>query len=258
MQYINHYARNYNEKYTKKACFPNFQFYCKAFKIVTSAAMVVRKGKYDASDWVKDSYLIGQALESVGTDIMVEGYEHVENLDKPCIFISNHMSTLETFLLPSMIQPTKDVTFIVKDSLLKYPWLGAVLRTRDPIALTRTDPRKDLANVLETGKRILESGRSIILFPQGTRFSDVNASDFSSLGVKLAKKAGVPIIPLALKTDAWGINKITKNFGCISPNIPVRFRFSAPLEITGNGKEEHAKCMEFIIQTFQEFSRESS
>ena len=166
------------------------------------------------------------------------------------------MSTLETFFLPSIIQPTKDVTYIVKKSLLTYPGLGPVLRSRNPIALTRTNPREDLANVLENGSKILTSGRSIIIFPQGTRYNQVNAEDFSTLGVKLAKKANVPIIPFALKTDAWGANRLTKNFGKISPQLPIRVRFSQALEITGNGKEEHAQCMDFITKSFQEFLKE--
>jgi len=256
MEMIHHYARNYCKEYTKKSCFPTLKFYYNIILIVFFAARVSRAGLYTAEHWVKDSYLVGQAMEKVGTNIIIEGYENIEQLDKPCVFISNHMSSLETFLLPSIIQPTKDVTFIVKDSLLKYPGLGAILLSRDPIALSRTNPRQDLAHVLEKGQRLLASGRSIIIFPQGTRFPNVDIENFNTLGVKLAKKAKVPIVPIALKTDAWGTNKITKNFGAISPKLPVRIRFGQALEITGNGKEEHAKCMEFITQSFHEFAKE--
>lgn len=250
---IDHYARNYCTNHLKKHSFPSFKFYYNAMKIVYSAGRVAKKTTYTAEDWVSDSYLIGQAIENIGANITIDGYENITNLDKPCVFVSNHMSTLETFLLPSIIQPTKDVTFIIKESLLKYPGFGRILGSRDPIALTRTNPREDLVNVLKNGQRILESGRSIIIFPQGTRFPDVNNKDFSTLGVKLAKKANVPIVPLALRTDAWGTGKMVKDLGFISPTLPIHFRFGQALEITGNGKEEHTHCMEFITKSVQEF-----
>jgi 1-acyl-sn-glycerol-3-phosphate acyltransferase len=254
MEMIYHYAKNYHKEYSEKSNFPTLRFYYDMVKIVFNAARVSCKGLYTAERWVHDSYCIGQAMEKLGTNITIEGYENLEQSDKPCVFIGNHMSTLETFFLPSIIQPKKDVTFIVKKSLLNYPGLGPVLKSRNPIALTRKNPREDLVNVLENGQKILKSGRSIIIFPQGTRFPEVNIEDFSTLGIKLAKKANVPIIPLALKTDAWGTNRLTKNFGAISPQLPVHIRFGQTIEIQGNGKEEHAQCMEFISKSFQEFS----
>ena len=256
MALITHYARNYCKKYTVKSKFPTIEFYWHAVKIVLHAAKLAKKGLYTEEEWIKDSYLIGQALEKVGTDVIIEGHENIVQVEKPCVFIGNHMSTLETFVLPCIIQPIKDMTYIIKKSLLTYPGLGPVLRSRDPIAVTRTNPREDLSNVLKNGQQILESGRSIVVFPQGTRFPQVNIEDFSTLGIKLAKKANVPVIPLALKTDAWGTNKLTKNFGGIYPHRPIRIRFGQAIDIIGNGKEEHKQCMEFISKSFQEFSSE--
>ncbi len=262
MEMINFYARNYrtdfetineNKKRPQK-WFPSLLFYYNVIKIVGKAGHVAKKTKYTAEHWVKDSYLIAQNLEKVGCEIIIEGYENVEQLNEPCVFVSNHSSTLETFVLPCIIEPTKDVTFVVKESLLKYPGLGPVLSARDPIALTRTNPKLDLANVLENGQKILESGRSIIIFPQGTRYPNVDSENFSSLGVKLAKKAKVPVMPIALKTDAWGTSSITKDFGKISPHIPINFCFGKPMEVTGNGKDEHNKCLEFIQENFKRFS----
>jgi len=37
-------------------------------------------------------------------------------LPSACVFIGNHMSILETFVLPCLIQPHRDVTFVVKES----------------------------------------------------------------------------------------------------------------------------------------------
>ncbi len=253
MKMTHHYARNYHTDHLMKPFFPSIRFYYNVFKIVGRAGYISNRKSYSGAHWVRDSYLVAQALERLGTNIYIEGIENVRELEGPCVFVSNHMSTLETFFLPSIIQPIKDVTFVIKTSLLKYPGLGAVLRAREPIAITRSNPKQDLANVLENGQKILAGGRSIIIFPQGTRYPNVDAENFSSLGVKLAKKANVPVIPIALKTDAWGVSEITKDFGRISPHKSVYFYFGKAMEITGNGKEEHQKCLDFIQENFNRF-----
>ena len=56
--------------------------------------------------------------------------------------------------------------------------------------------------VLEGGKQRLQKGISIIVFPQTTRTVRFEPENFNSIGVKLAQRAKVPIIPLALRTDA--------------------------------------------------------
>lgn len=253
MEMIYQYAQNYHKE-NKKHAFATPIFYAKLFKIVSDAGKVARAGKYSNERWVYDSVLVGRAMESVGTDVIIEGHENITNLGKPCVFVANHMSTLETFFLPSIIQPVCNHTFVVKESLLKYPMLGPVLAAENPIVVTRNNPRHDLAIVLEEGQKKLSNGESIIIFPQGTRRPDVKAHDFSSLGVKLAKKANAPIIPIALNTKAWGTSPVTKDFGAINPDIPIRITFGEPIEITsGNGKEEHQKCVEFIVNTYNSF-----
>lgn len=253
MNFMSHYARNYSNQPKSSSLFPSLTFYAKAFTTVALASVAANKNQYPVERWIRDSFAIGQAIENVGTKIIIDGYENIEALDGPCVFMSNHMSTLETFFLPVIIQPTRDVTFVVKDSLLKYPGLGAVLRSRNPIGVTRTNPREDLAKVMREGVEHLQSGRSMIIFSQGTRYDTVNPEDFSTLAVKLAKKANVPMIPIALKTDAWGTGKRIKDIGVIDPKKTVHIRFGEAMDITGNGKDEHVKALDFIVKNFQEF-----
>jgi 1-acyl-sn-glycerol-3-phosphate acyltransferase len=166
------------------------------------------------------------------------------------------MSTLETMVLPCIIQPLKGTTFVVKRSLLTMPVFGHVMRSRDPIALGRTNPRDDLKVVLEEGVRKLQNGRSIIIFPQSTRSVEFRPEEFNSLGIKLAARAGVPVLPVALKTDAWGNGKYIKEFGPIDNRKIVRFAFGQPIRIEGRGAEEHGKVVEFIREKLAEWSRE--
>lgn len=246
----NRYAGNYRTPSPTPGPFPSLRFYTRLAAVLYRAGKKAAGGVYSADDWISSSEEVGHILESVGADIRIEGFEHVRSLEGPCVFVANHMSTLETFFLPCIIQPVRDVTFVVKNSLLKYPCLGPVLRSRDPLVVGRTNPREDLAVVLDGGQRHLALGRSVIIFPQGTRSHTVDGAQFSSLGVKLARKAGVPVVPLALKSDAWGTGSFIKDIGFIRPQRPIRFLFGAPIPITGNGKEEHTAVVNFIKKTF--------
>ena len=230
---------------------PSFDFYRRMAAIVFRASSLAKRGRYGDSEWAQSSLAIMKALEHIGVVFEVTGADHFVNVEGPCAFIGNHMSALETFVLPCIIEPFKDVTFVVKQSLIDYPIFRHVMRSRDPIVVSRTNPREDLKAVLEGGTARLNAGRSVIIFPQTTRTPDFDPAEFNTIGIKLAKKAGVPVIPIALKTFAWGNGKHLKDFGRIDPSKRVYFTFGEPLTITGNGAAEHGKIIEFISNSLR-------
>lgn len=226
--------------------FPTFNFYRKfAWNVYRSSAMA-RRGKYDAAKWSETSHQVLQSLESVGVRIEVSGLEHIRCLETPCVFIGNHMSMFETMVLPAIIQPIRDVTFVVKQSLLDYPLFGHVVRTRDPIGVSRDNPREDFKAVMQGGTERLQKGTSIVVFPQTTRSLTFEPEQFNSIGVKLALRAKVPVVPIALMTDAWGNGKRFKDLGPIDPGKPVHIAFGQPIEIQGRGEEQHQRIIDFI------------
>jgi len=78
---------------------------------------------------------------------------------------------------------------------------------------------------------------------------------FNTIGIKLAKKASVPVIPFALKTDFWGTGKIFKDFGQIGKfSKKIFFEFLKPIVISGNGKEEHEIIINFIQGKLKEWN----
>jgi 1-acyl-sn-glycerol-3-phosphate acyltransferase len=119
--------------------------------------------------------------------------------------------------------------------------------SREPICLSRTNPRENLKVTLEEGQKRLAQGLSVVIFPQTTRTTVFNPEQFNSIGVKLAKKNSCPLVPIAIKSDAWGNGQGRfKDFGKIDPRKKVFFAFGAPLEIKGKGQEEHEGVVSFI------------
>jgi 1-acyl-sn-glycerol-3-phosphate acyltransferase len=190
-----------------------------------------------------------RAVEACGGRVHVRGVDRIRDLPGPAVYVANHMSMIETLLLPVLMLKYRLVTMVIKESLLRYPVFGTVMRACRPIAVGRRDPREDLRKVMEEGERILRTeGRSIIVFPQATRSPLFSPADFNSLGVKLARAAGVPVVPLALKTDFHGIGRRLRDFGPVDRSKPLHFEFGAPLAVSGTGREQHAACVTFISE----------
>jgi 1-acyl-sn-glycerol-3-phosphate acyltransferase len=233
--------------------FPSLVFHRRFVSIVFHASAQAKRGNYGDHEWSQSSLAIIHALEKVGVRFDVTGLDHLRTPDTPCLIVGNHMSTLETGVLPALIQPIRKVTFVVKEGLLEYPVFKHVMRSRDPIPVTQSNPRVDFKRVMEEGVDRLARGFSLVIFPQGARRPVFDAGQFNTIGVKLAQRAGVPIVPLALLTDAWGLGRRLPDFGPIDPSKTVHFAFGKPLWVRGRGTDEHQAIVDFISDRLREW-----
>ena len=233
--------------------FPTISFFMRMPSIVLRAAWRAKRGRYDGQAWTDSSLEVLQALESVGVKFDIRGIEHLQAVDGPCLIVGNHMSTLETMILPGILQPLRETTFVVKQQLVTYPIFKHVMLSRNPIAVTQTDPRGDFKLMMTGGQERLASGVSLVVFPQGQRTNSWDPKQFNSIGTKLASKADVPIVPVALKTDAWAIGPIISDLGRIDPQKTVYFEFQPPITIEGRGTDENQAIIDFISQKLDEW-----
>lgn len=230
---------------------PSLFYYTKFLTYVLRYSSRAKRGTFGTEGWWESSLRAMQGLEKVGVQIEVTGANHLQAVTGPCVFIANHMSTLETICLPAVIEPYKECTFIIKRGIAEYPIFKHIILSREPIVVDRTNPREDLQVVLEEGGKALAKGRSVVVFPQTTRTLTLDPEQFNSIGIKLAKRGNVPVIPVALKTDAWGIGTLIKEFGRIDPAKKVYIAFGAPLTIEGRGAAEHKQIIDFIQERLQ-------
>lgn len=214
------------------------------------------KKRFFTKDWAESSFYIFHLIEKVGGKFHIKGIENIGRSERPVVYIGNHMSTLETMIFPGLIAPIRDVTFVIKESLVRHPLVGPLMRSRDPIVVGRSDPRKDFETVMERGMEFLSKGISVVIFPQSTRSTVFISEDFNSLGIKLAKKAGVEVVPVAIRTDFWGNGKFIKDLGPIDRFKPVNIVFGEPIKITGNGKIENLQVIDFIKSHLKEWGCE--
>ena len=227
--------------------FRRLYFYWINFDVFISCGKYGRKDQLDMRAQIEQSNRNFKLVEDCGGKIHLRGLEHLRALNgKPCVLVANHMSLLETAMFHAVARGYVDFSFVVKQSLYELPYFKDLLRGLDAIGVGRKNPREDLKVVLTEGKRILQGGRSMIIFPQSTRCETVSAENFNSIGIKLAKAAGVPIIACALKTDFTKLGKVIRDMGPICPEHEVWFEFMPAMEIEGNGQEQQKKIVEFI------------
>jgi 1-acyl-sn-glycerol-3-phosphate acyltransferase len=225
-----------------------FVYYVQLVNIFVKNCLIARKGRYDREAWADSSFGVIKIVESVGGRFQIAGLQSIGRHKGPLVFIANHMSLVDTLILPCILLAFGPITFVVKESLLRYPVFGTILQAVHPIAVTRRNPREDFKIVLNTGQARLAKGHSVVIFPQATRSDTFDSKTFNSLGVKLARQAGVPVVPIALKTDFQQNGKIIKDMGPIDPGKILYLKIGEPIPVGGGGRAAHQAVVDFIKQ----------
>lgn len=221
-------------------------YYLRLVSIIRWGSRTAIDGTYPLIPWAVDGYGVMRVVEACGGKVSVSGAEHLKNLPRPPLLVANHMSMLETILLPAIVNTFYDLSVVIKESLTRYPLFGVIMRSVHPIIVTRANPREDLKSVLRKGTEALQAGRSVLIFPQATRSIPLMPDKFNSLGVKLARRAKVPLVPVALKTDFHGVGRIIRDAGRIDRRKPIHFAFGPPITVEGNERSAHQQVIDFI------------
>ena len=224
-----------------------YSFYLRNFAVFAKVGSLAKAerltGELQANYAVKNLRI----AESCGGKVHLRGLHYLDSFQEPAVIISNHMSLLETAVLHAFVRPRRDFCFVIKRSLLNVPYFGHIMRFLRCIPVDRINPRDDFKAVLEEGTKRLKEGKSVIIFPQSTRSAVFDPAQFNTIGIKLAKHAGVPVIPLALRTDFLSNGRLVKDLGPIRRDLPIWFEFAPPMNsIQGSGKDEHAEIVRFI------------
>lgn len=222
-------------------------FYLRNFYVFYDSGKSCRANNFSGQTQADNAVKNFRIVESCGGKIHLRGLDNLSRFPGPAIIIGNHMSLLETALMHAFIRPRREFCFVIKRSLLDVPYFGDIMRYLECIPVDRVNPRDDFRAVMEEGKKRVAEGKTIVIFPQATRSEVFDPAQFNTIGVKLARHAGVPVIPMALRTDFLANGRLIKDLGPIRRRNPVYFEFGEPImEISPSGKAEHARVVEFI------------
>lgn len=142
---------------------------------------------FHARLWARVSLLLA------GARVTLYGAEHLP--DGPVIFMSNHQSNFDILTMLAIIP--RQFCWIAKKELFEIPVFGTSMKRGGYIPLDRSDGRKALRS-MDNAAAIIRSGKSVVIFPEGTRSKDLDLLPFKRGGFMLAIKAGVPVVPVTI------------------------------------------------------------
>ncbi|MDB4837406.1 1-acyl-sn-glycerol-3-phosphate acyltransferase [Marinomonas sp.] len=135
-----------------------------------------------------------------GVKVEVVGLENI-NKARPSVLVANHQSEWETYILQVLFTP---ISTVLKKELLSVPFFGWGLRMVQPIAIDRSQRTNALKQIISQGKERLEDGRSVLIFPEGTRIAPNEEQAFNKGAAMLATSAKAPILPVVHNAGyAW-------------------------------------------------------
>lgn len=144
-----------------------------------------------------------------GASTEIRGLERLP--EEPLILTPKHQSMIDT-LLPFLF--LKDPCFILKKELMYYPIFGMYAAKTRMIAIDRNGSTKALKEMTARAKEAIEDGRSLVIFPEGTRIPPGVHEPLKPGIALLYKELGLPCVPVALNTGyCWPAKGIPRHSG---------------------------------------------
>jgi 1-acyl-sn-glycerol-3-phosphate acyltransferase len=198
-------------------------------------------GSRRPTPFVRGSLLVGRTLFRCLTRVDVGPLEGLPT-DGPLIIASNHLSNADPPLIASWLTPAmgRAVHWMAKQEALEWPVAGAFLKANGAFGIRRGAADTD---AFRLAKRVLDDGRVLGTFPEGTR-SNTGALQKAKEGVTfLAIRTGAPILPVAV----WGTERFwPRGSTFLHPGGRVHLRVGAPFVLerrTVDGKREDLEAV---------------
>ena len=156
----------------------------------------------------------------VGITHEVRGAEHITNA--PVIYAAKHQSAWDTMIFLTLLQSP---CYVLKRELLGIPLWGWYLWRMGMIAIDRSGTASTMKQMLRDAKARIHEGRTVIIYPEGTRTKPLASPHYHPGVVALYSQLNVPVIPVALNSGLfWGKDAFLKKSGKITisflPPIP--------------------------------------
>lgn len=159
--------------------------------------------------------------------------------DIPALYVSNHQSSFESVAFNLLVP---DVAIIAKKELGKVPIFGWFLKRVPMILIDRDGGPGALRDLVRQCSGVLAEGRSILIFPEGTRVEPRSTVPFQAGLVAILQEFAVPCVPVVHDSGAY-----------MSPHFSVRYagqiriRFFPPINPLDGDARTKSKALEAIL-----------
>ena len=200
--------------------------------------------------WLFKYIFMGPLLVLLGRP-KVEGLDNVPQ-SGPMILASNHLAVADSFYLPLVV--SRRITFLAKAEYFTGTglkgWFNRWFYTAaGQVPIDRTDA-DSAQSALDTAERILDQGKLLGMYPEGTRSPDGRLYKGKTGLARLALQTGVPVIPVAMVgTDVVNPpGRKTWRFGRVHVKFGKAMDFSRFEGLAGNRFIERAVIDEVMYE----------
>jgi 1-acyl-sn-glycerol-3-phosphate acyltransferase len=189
-------------------------FYGLSVPIVLLAPVMALFGQRAFRGWVLTwtRYHAWCARHLAGIRTRVEGTP----LATPALYAAKHQSFFETFELVRMLDAP---AVVMRQEFARIPVWGWAARRYGVIIIDRSGAAAALRQMMREAKAAGAEGRSVVLFPEGTRSAMGETPPLQSGLAGLYRAVGLPVVPVALDTA-----RVWPKHGAMRPGV-VTFRF---------------------------------
>ncbi len=215
-------------------------------------------GRLTIGKWAEFCFSSVTTPEALGMSVKVEGFENMAKRKGPAVVLCNHMSTVETILLPPILLCYGPLSYVAKASLAHLPFLEKAAARTGMVPIGRKSPREDLVNMLKVGVERISGGENFLIFPQGTRQKVFNRKVYSSIGAKLAEKAGCEVVPVVVDTrcqptrESGLLKRAFKDFGPVDTSYDIRC-CCGPVIPAGKSRAMHEAAFDWMASKLEEW-----
>jgi 1-acyl-sn-glycerol-3-phosphate acyltransferase len=190
-----------------------------AAAVVICALLHVRDRPAGFYDWIAHTWARA-ILVAAGVRVRIHGAEQLAaSRTSPRIFASNHVSWFDVFVLASIVPR---FAFVAKAELLKIPIFGPGALAVGTVPIDRDNRKSAFASYEEAATRIA-GGRSVIVFPEGTRGLEYPLRPFKKGPFVLAIAAHAPVVPTIVYGTLPIFPKHAKRLHTGSAQVDVTF-----------------------------------
>lgn len=191
-------------------------------------------------------WIFGVLLFVSGTKVKAEGLENIPK-DRAVLYVGNHRSYFD--IITSYRQLPGITGYVAKKEMEKIPLLRLWMRYIHCLFLDRSNVKEGLKTIL-AGVDELKNGHSMWIFPEGTRNRGEEGSmlEFKEGSLKMADKAGCPVVPVAIAHSA----DVLENHFPFIRRATITIRFGEPIDLKSLPREQKKQAGAYtrsIIQT---------
>lgn len=186
------------------------------------------------------------AVAGVRMDIRYHGTKPEE----PAVFLMNHCSTLDLFIITSLHLPR--VRFIAKKELQYNPFFWAIAKMTGQIMIDRKDTRKALQQLNEAYKHIRKNRLSIMFAPEGTRSRTGKIMPFKSGAFHTAVDLGYPVVPIYIE----GAYELCPGNSLLTRPGTVTIHIHEPVDTSGWDKKNIREYRDEMRRRYLEWNGE--